>query len=293
MGLITVGMDESVCAADALRWAVAEGETRGWPVHAVLAWTFLRQHHADRSSRHDPEYAEADAAAALEAYVADAIGTEGAAALRLEVVTERAPAALLEASSGSSLLVVGSHGYGGIAGLVMGSVSQACLHKSTIPVAVIRRSDEGRAGREVTPGKVVVGVDGSDTARRALEWGIDRARASDGWVEVVHSWMLPAAYGYPTLDVPDLSTYEESARSLVADLIESVDASGLSQPVESVVTGGTSAAGLLTERSEDAELLVVGSRGIGGFSGMVIGSVAHHLAHHAPCPLVVIPAERD
>lgn len=292
MGQIIVGMDESDCAAEALRWAVVEGERREWRVRAVLAWTFLRQHQPDRKTTHDPEYDESSAALALEQYVTDAIGEPPR--VQMETVCELPATGLIEASEGASLLVVGSHGYGGISGLVMGSVSQQCLHHTTTPLAIIRnvdkRVDDEHQPVEVVPGKVVVGIDGSDTSRRALSWALDEARARNGFVEVVHSWLLPASYGYPTLMVPDLAIFEEAAEAVVTQFLDAADTSGLSRPVSRVVVGGTSTAGLLAARSADAEVLVVGSRGIGGFGGMVVGSVAHHLAHHALCPLVVIPA---
>lgn len=292
MGQIIVGMDESVCAAEALRWAVDEGERRGWPVRAVLAWTFLRQHHGDRSATHVPEYDVLYADLALRTYVVDAVGEH--AAVELETVCDAPGAALVEAAEGASLLVVGSHGYGGISGLIMGSVSQQCLHHVTCPLAVVRsvdeRTDRDGSPIEVVPGKVVVGIDGSETSRRALDWALDDARARGGFVEVVHSWMLPASYGYPTLAVPDLSIYEEAAEAVVAQFVEHADTSGLSRPVKRTVIGGTSTAGLLAARAADAEVLVVGSRGVGGFAGMIVGSVAHHLAHHALCPVVVVPA---
>jgi nucleotide-binding universal stress UspA family protein len=263
-------------------------------VRAVLVWTFLRQHHVDRTQKHDPEYSEEDAVLALQEYVTDAVGADAARDIELDVVTERAAVGLVAAAADSSLLVVGSHGYGGISGRIMGSVSQECLHVSTVPVAIIRCADQlaesGREPAEVEPGKIVVGIDGSDTSRRALTWALDEARARGGWVEVVYSWLLPAAYGYPTLAVPDIAVYEEAAESLVSQFIDGADVSGLSRPVSRIVVGGTSTAGLLADRAIDAELLVVGSRGVGGFRGMLVGSVAHHLAHHAPCPLVVLPA---
>ncbi|MFN8050158.1 MAG: universal stress protein [Acidimicrobiales bacterium] len=286
MGLIIVGMDESSTAADALRWAVAEGRTRGWTVRAVLAWTFLRQHRVDRTSTHDPEYDDSCAALALQEYVRDAVDAADVAGIELQTICELPAEAMIQASEGASLLVVGSHGYGGISGLIMGSVSQHCLHRATCPVAIVRPSRD----HAVQPGKVVVGVDGSETSRRALRWAVEDARARGGWIEVVHSWLLPAAFGFPTIAVPDVAVFEEAAEALLDELLAEVDLSGLSRPVSRILIGGTSTAGLLKDRAADAELLVVGSRGVGGFEGMVIGSVAHNLAHHAPCPLVVLPA---
>ena len=290
MGTIIVGLDESDHSAEALRWAVAEGARRGWDVRAVLAWTFLRQHRVDRTTVHDPEYDEENAALALASYVADAVGDEAAAHVQLQLICDLPGPALVEASEGAELVVVGSHGYGGIAGLVMGSVSQHCLHHVQAPIAIVRGPDRRT---DLKAGKVVVGVDGSDTSRRALDWALDEARSRDGYVEVVHSWMLPASYGFPTLAVPDLAVFEEGAEALVDQMIDAADTSGLSRPISRIIVGGTSTAGLLAERAADAEVLIVGSRGIGGFSGMLVGSVAHHLSNHAPGPLVVIPAEHD
>lgn len=287
MGRIIVGMDGSECAAVALRWAVEEGERRDWPVTALLAWSYLRQYHPDRRDAVETEYDEGFAAAALDAYVVDVLGAEAAGAVGREVAYDEPDVALVEAAEDASLLVVGSHGYGGIRGVVMGSVSQRCLHHSTVPVAVVR--DNGDSA-EVVEGKVVVGVDGSSTSMAALQWAVDEARSRNGYVEVVHSWLLPAAFGYPTLAMPDPALHESAAEDLVSRMLESVDVSGLSRPVSRVIIGGESTAGLIAARAENAELVVVGSRGVGGFRGMLIGSVAHQLAHHAPCPLVVLPA---
>jgi len=292
MGRIVVGIDESDCAAEALRWAVAEGARRDWPVHAVLAWTFLRQHQVDRTATHLPEYDVGYAELAAQRYVEDAVGA--GSGVQVEVVCDEPGPALVEAAEDASLLVVGSHGYGGIGGVVMGSVSQHCLHHAACPVAVVRHAESRvtRSGAliDVVPGKVVVGVDGSDTSRRALDWALDEARSRHGFVEVVHTWAMPASFGYPTLVLPDAAAVETAAEALVAGMLDAADTSGLSRPIGRTIVGGTSTAGLLAERSADAEVLVVGSRGVGGFVGMLVGSTAHHLAHHAHCPLVVLPA---
>lgn len=286
MGLITVGMDESDLAAAALRWALEEGDRRGWSVSAVLAWTFLRQHQVDRTDTHDPTYDDDAAARALTTYVQDAVGARSTE-IALATACELPGPALVEASADSDLLVLASHGHGGVRGLVIGSVSQHCLHHATVPVAIIREIDRRT---DVKVGKVVVGVDGSDTSARALAWALDEARSRGGYVEVVSSWSIPPAAGIAALAVPDLSIYEAAAEHLVDHMVEQADTSGLSRPVSRVVVGGTSTVGLLVGRAANAELLVVGSRGIGGFGGMVVGSVAHQLAHHSPCPLVVLHA---
>jgi nucleotide-binding universal stress UspA family protein len=138
MGLIVVGVDESAGAAAALRWAMTEAEARGWSPRAVLAWGYLDQHHATPGQSFDPAYGEADAQAALDAIVAEVVGSARAATVDRKLVNDLPARALLDASEGADLLVVGARGLGGFRGLLLGSVSQQCLHHATCSVAVVR-----------------------------------------------------------------------------------------------------------------------------------------------------------
>jgi nucleotide-binding universal stress UspA family protein len=147
MGRIVVGVDESAGAAAALRWAVREGDVRGWSLTALLAWGFLDQHHASVGAPFDPAYGEADALAALDAIVARVVGTARAATVEQKVVCDLAAPALLDASDGADLLVVGARGLGRLRTLLLGSVSQQCLHHATCPVAVVR--DTERSGDSI------------------------------------------------------------------------------------------------------------------------------------------------
>jgi len=162
---IVVGIDGSEAGAHAVAWAAREADLRGEILVAVLAWSFLDQHHATVGERFKPDYGFDDARAALDAYLAQAVGPEVAEQVEHRVVCDLAAPALLEASAGASL-VVGARGLGGFRGPLLGSVSQRCLHHARCPVAVVRH--DGVAPREDAPGRVVVGTDGSDTARRAV-----------------------------------------------------------------------------------------------------------------------------
>jgi nucleotide-binding universal stress UspA family protein len=135
-------------------------------------------------------------------------------------------------------------------------------------------------------GRIVVGVDGSVPSKAALGWAIRQAKLSGAVVEAVIAWHHPASYGYP-VTVPDDSDYSELAAKVVADAIAEV--AGPAGPVEirSKVVEGNPAAGLLAA-SAGAELLVVGSRGHGGFVEALLGSVSQHCVHHAQCPVVII-----
>ena len=136
--------------------------------------------------------------------------------------------------------------------------------------------------------RIVVGVDGSEPSRRALEWAIDEARVRKATVEAVHVWhsLVVAPYPYvgPKLDPYDL---ELAAKELLDSIVDSVDEAGLPGPVDRVLVEGPAAESLI-EAAKGAQLVVVGSRGRGGFSGLLLGSVSQQVVHHAPCPVVVV-----
>lgn len=138
--------------------------------------------------------------------------------------------------------------------------------------------------------RIVVGVDGSENSRAALRWAIDEARVRDASVEAVLVWHEPYSGG--TLAVPfpvDFADMETAYRSDLATFVADADTTGLSASVvESVRRGSLS--GELLAAAEGADLLVVGSRGHGGFMGLLLGSVSHQVAVHATCPVVIVPA---
>ena len=138
--------------------------------------------------------------------------------------------------------------------------------------------------------KIVVGVDGSPGARRALEWALDEAALRSATVVAVHAWQLPYVVSTPlgvvSVPVDDDATAEAEAE--LAAAIDEVAAAHPSITVERQVVFGSPAATLI-EAGQDAALIVVGSRGHGGFAGLLLGSVSHQLAHHAPCPVVIVP----
>jgi nucleotide-binding universal stress UspA family protein len=133
--------------------------------------------------------------------------------------------------------------------------------------------------------RIVVGVDGSDCGTRALRWAVDYAQQTGGRLTAVTAWHhSPVAVG-PGLMPPATYDAEAVARAVLKETLDSLDTRDV--PVEQVVAEGNAAAVLL-ERSRDADLLVVGNRGHGGFTGMLLGSVSTHCAHHAHCPVVVV-----
>jgi nucleotide-binding universal stress UspA family protein len=135
---------------------------------------------------------------------------------------------------------------------------------------------------------IVVGVDGSASSAEALRWAAGQARLTAGTLRVVHAWSPPgiATVGIPPLRF-DWSALREQAQAFPGAFV--TETLGEDPGIEVVTvakTGGE--AQVLVDESEHADLLVVGSRGSGGLKGMVLGSVGHHCAAHAHCPVVVV-----
>ena len=124
-------------------------------------------------------------------------------------------------------------------------------------------------------GALVVGVDGSDESRRALEWALTEARTRGASVRVVHAYAEESSRG--------------EAGLIVNAEVANCDAAGV-QVVQEVVAGPP--VRVLLEAARDADLLVVGSRGRHGFPGLLLGSVSQQVANHAACPVVIVPTQR-
>ncbi len=285
MGQIVVGVDGSDGAARALRWAVQESVYRDLPVVGAMTWGYLDQHHVGGSTEFEPGYTEAAAAETLDSYIVGAVGDDAAASVERLVINDLTARGLLDATKDADLLVLGARGLGGFRGLLLGSVSQACLHHATCPVAIVHPADSTRASD--TP-RVVVGIDGSPGSRTALEWALDEARARQAGLDIVHAWSAPYAMGYSYGAVVDMAVYEESARLLLDGAVQASDTHGIAGPIRKILEPNGASFSLL-EAARGADVLVVGTRGVGGFAGMLLGSVSHQVTQHADCPVVVVP----
>jgi nucleotide-binding universal stress UspA family protein len=137
---------------------------------------------------------------------------------------------------------------------------------------------------------VVVGIDGSEGSARALRFALDEARAHGASLRAVSAWHLPVGFlegGWAT-DPVSLGDFEQLARSTLERTLGEAGAAASGVEVVPVVREGQPAQVLLDEAAE-ADLLVLGSRGLGGFRGMLLGSVSRQCAQHAPCPVVIVP----
>jgi nucleotide-binding universal stress UspA family protein len=156
-----------------------------------------------------------------------------------------------------------------------------------------------RSGNARTRGTIVVGVDGSAGARHALRWAAEEARLRGSRLLIVHAWRIgywgvPGG-GYGSLGGPfdpfngvGLSDLHQAAEELLEKVTAGLEGEAEGVEIERRVVEG-SAPELLVDAAAEADLLVVGSRGHGGFAGLLLGSVSQQCAHHASCPVVIVP----
>lgn len=136
--------------------------------------------------------------------------------------------------------------------------------------------------------RIVVGVDGSAGSISALRWALDEARLRETSVELVHAWHLPALTLAAPYAAPWISgDLEPQEAQVLEDALELLGGESGDVEVDSTLVNGMVVKALI-DISEDADLLVVGSRGRGGFKGLLLGSVSQQCAMHARCPVVIV-----
>ncbi|WP_427174868.1 universal stress protein [Arthrobacter sp. 92] len=139
---------------------------------------------------------------------------------------------------------------------------------------------------------IVVGFDGSEHSQAALKWAVDEARHRDGQLRLITAWKKPPMAWYPAVletavgEIVAEESPEQIAGTLQADALESVANEGVAASGQ--VVNSDSPASSILEAAKDADLVVVGSRGHGGFPGLHLGSVSTQVINHAPCPVLVV-----
>jgi nucleotide-binding universal stress UspA family protein len=138
--------------------------------------------------------------------------------------------------------------------------------------------------------RIVVGVDGSESSKAALRWAARFLQVTGGWIDAVIAWHPPANYGFSYL--PGDWNPEKDAETVLSRAVDEVFGTDRPAGMRLIVREGNPAKVLLDE-SNDADLLVVGSRGHGGFAGLLLGSVSAHCAEHATLPVLVVHDNND
>ena len=272
---IVVAYDGSPDAQTALTWAVRTAILTEQSVLAVVA-TASDDLMPQRSLLWGDHLDEVRASA--ERILGEALVADSAVELR----AGPAVAVLLEAAEEAALLVVGSRGHGQVTGALAGSVSQHLARHAQCPVVVARPVAHPAAAR------IVVGVDGSGGSDAALEFACRRAELTGEEVVVVHGWRDGAATGTTRREVPAefMERIAEEER-LLAEAVAGFQADHPDVRLEPEAIPVV-AWRALADASAAATLVVVGSRGRGAFTGMLLGSVSQQVLHHAQCPVAVV-----
>lgn len=141
------------------------------------------------------------------------------------------------------------------------------------------------------PETIVVGIDGSACSLDALRWAVAEAKLRAARVRVVHAWSYPSVSTYHQAEHALRLPVAAAAKALLERVSEEVSAEAEGVELEPVVVEAPAAEALI-EAAAAASLLVLGSRGLGGFKGLLLGSVSQQCAHHAPCPVVIVHAPK-
>lgn len=277
---IVVGLDETPAAAAAARFAVDEGRARGWPVTAVLCWAYPGQH-GEGPVEPPPGGGDRPRSPVLDRLLRDALGSRVDEVARTVDEVDFAVSGLLHHVAAGDLLVLGPSRPGLAHGLVSGSVTQRCLRRSPCPVAVVHD------GPVPPPERVVVGVDGSGPSQAALHWGLAEGRARGLPVHLLHAWEVPILAAAVPLDPLD-PAHRRAARAELDRIVSALPPSAGDIDTEPVLVEGPVTDALL-ERSERGDLVVVGTRGLGGVAALLLGSTAQRLSQLAPAPVVLVP----
>lgn len=288
---VVVGVDGSAASIGAVAYAANTAATRGIPLLLVTSYTMPAAMFAEGMIPPQPVYDELERE--CQPIIEKARATAAEVAPDIEVshaVVEGNPAqVLIDYSRKAKLIVLGSRGLGGIKGMVLGSVSAAVASHAFCPI-VVTREDTDDPGRS---GPVVVGIDGSEISAKATEWAFAEASARATPLIAVHTWMDPqvqAAAAGISLTEDDWKQLEDQQLQTLSERLAGFSDRYPDVEVQRFVTRDR-AVRALVEQATNAQLVVVGSHGRGGFAGMVLGSTSRALLQAAPCPVMVVRPE--
>ncbi|WP_326559892.1 universal stress protein [Micromonospora sp. NBC_01796] len=286
---ILVGYDASEGARLALAWALDEAARTGTSV--LLAYAFEWMTAATwigpgpGPGTWPDETTRRAVGEMVSAAVTEATDAHPGLTVRGEVLDTPAGIGLAQRSADAALVVLGSRGHGGFSGLLAGSTTISVSAHAHCPVVVVRPLPDAGPGAEPGRRRIVAGADGSPYARLALAWAVERAVSRAAPLHAIRAWAEPRAPWRPAdLDPAEVTRTELNA--LDEELAGWRDRYPDLPITGEVVTGHPTE--VLVEASRQAQLVVVGTRGHGGFRGLVLGSVSQQLLHHAESPVAVI-----
>ncbi|MDF3307635.1 MULTISPECIES: universal stress protein [unclassified Rhodococcus (in: high G+C Gram-positive bacteria)] len=289
---IVVGVDGSESASAAVAWAARAAAALSLPLHIVTvvhipAFYYTEPYLAESFKEELEDTAKARLGSAR-------VHAKQTVDEPLDITTEQFEAkvsqTLIELSANAHMVVLGSRGHGEFTGLLIGSTTSAVAAHGHCPLVVVR----GRTldGQPPTEGPIVVGVDGSESSRAALEVAFEQAAARGASLVAVNVWsdvsVQPSLGASP--DDPLWSSIQTGEEVVLSERLAGYQERYPDVTVERVVARDRPVR-VLSEFAEKAQLIVVGSRGRGGFKGMLLGSTSNALLHTADCPVMIVRPE--
>lgn len=281
---ILVGVDGSPDSEAAIRWATQEALLRDQPIrllHAiapvVVTWpvAYLEASYIDSMESNGR-----DILAQAQKTVQTVAGDEAPPAIETQIANSAAPAALVTASRDAYMTVSGCRGLGALGRAFLGSVSSGLLHHGRGPIAIVRTDD---APPVDTTAPVAVGIDGSPASEEATGLAFDEASRRGVGLIALHAW---SDASFPSIG-SDWERYEDGGQRILAERLAGWQERYPDVQVQRRIVSDDPARRLI-EASGEAQLVVVGSRGRGGFSSLVLGSVAAKVAQAATTPVIVV-----
>lgn len=289
---IVVGVDGSPSSTAAVVWAARDAEMRGVPlnlVHVVNPLPAAAEGWSGFPTADYVRFQEEQARLHLDHAQRVAVN-ETASSRAVQITTEVLHGAILpglvDSSRSTDMVVVGCRGEGAVSGALLGSVSSGLAHHAHCPVAVIH--DEGSPTEQESGAPVVVGIDGSPTSELATEIAFDEASRRGVDLVALHAWTDMGALEFPrvTWSPIEWRNIKEQEEEVLSERLSGYSNRYPDVIVRKVVVSDRPAPRLL-EQAQNAQLVVVGSHGRGGFSGMLLGSVARAVLHSARVPVIV------
>lgn len=283
---IVIGYDGSPGSRSALEWAAAAADRVLAPLRIVEAFEIVIITRPSPGKIVPLEAVRTARQQGLDKVAAEIREQYPALTVETSLIGGAAAKTLVDAAQDARLVVLGSRGLGGWSGLLVGSVAVQVTTHADCPVVVIPHEKPAHPQPDRT---VVIGVDGSKASAKAIDFAFDQAETLHARVVAVHAWTTPYltyADGASMLQFDEEKVREE-ARLLVAESVAGAAADHPDVEWTTELAMG-SAAQALVRRAESADLVVVGSRGRGGFSGLLLGSVGQSVLHHAHCPIAVV-----
>jgi nucleotide-binding universal stress UspA family protein len=284
---VVVGFDGSATAWSAVHYGAREALRRGCGLRIVHAfgWPVIGPPFHAPYDQHD-QGPRAAMLALLAQTAHDVRADHPSLSVTTRLIDGSPGGVLVDVSREAQLLVVGHRGLGGFAGLLVGSVAAQASAHARCPIVVVRGDDPAEGA------PVVLGTDGSPGANRAAEVAFVEAQRRD--VELILAHHQPAR----RTAAGAIATGDPGFWATVGDPAAGALGVGARYPdvkYRTEVVPGDSVASALTAlaRRTSAGLLVVGSRGLGGFRGLVMGSTSRNVIEQAPCPVMVVPAAHD